>query len=140
MRTYNDPNDLWALAQEYFTACQQNKEPFLVTGLALYLGFCSRQEFYDYGNKPEFRSVIAACRAQIEAGYEKRLDEPKPTGAIFALKNMGWRDEKHIDHKSSDGSMTPKTLVMLDTSKLTTEMLAAVYDALVVTANETDPR
>lgn len=141
MRIHTDPNALWALAQEYFDGCDAHHEPYLVTGLALWLGFCSRQEFYDYATKAGFESVIAACRAKVEANYEARLTSAKPTGAIFGLKNMGWRDEKHVDMTSSDGSMTPKTLVVLDTSRLPTDVLALVYDSLTVTNNDaTDTR
>lgn len=142
IRTYNDPNELWARAQEYFAGCQAHNEPYLIVGLALYLGFSSRKNFLGYEEQPGFEDVIAACRAVVEQGYERRLGESKPTGAIFALKNMGWRDEKHVDMTSSDGSMTPKTLVVLDTSKLSTDILAAVYDALTVKTieHETNPR
>lgn len=33
--------------------------------------------------------------------------------AVFGLKNMGrdeWSDKQELDHTSSDGSMTPKTI------------------------------
>lgn len=142
MRLHTDPNALWALAEQYFDGCDAHNEPYLITGLALWLGFCSRREMMDYETKAGFENVIAACRAKVEANYEARLKEGKPTGAIFALKNMGWRDEKHVDMTSSDGSMSPKTLVVLDTSKLSTEILAAVYDALTVKTieHEAEPR
>lgn len=43
----------------------------------------------------------------------KKLIPPDPTAAIFWLKNRQkehWRDKQEIDHKSSDGSMTPRGL------------------------------
>jgi len=41
------------------------------------------------------------------------------TPGIWRMKQLGERDEKAIDHKSSDGSMTPKA----DLSKASTETL-----------------
>jgi hypothetical protein len=68
-------------------------EPATFTGLALFLGFNSRQEFEDYENNGEFSTVLKLGRLRIEAGYEKKLHYQSPTGAIFALKNMGWNDK-----------------------------------------------
>jgi hypothetical protein len=64
-----------------------------VTGLALYLGFCDRQSMYDYQEKPEFTCIIKRARTFIEREYEKKLHDTACTGAIFALKNMGWKDK-----------------------------------------------
>ena len=64
-----------------------------VTGLATYLGFCSRQSFYDYEKREEFSYTIKMARAFIETHYEEMLQIGNTTGAIFALKNMGWRDK-----------------------------------------------
>lgn len=69
-------------------------EPPTITGMALFLGFTSRERFYAYQDKPEFESVVAKIRTRIEYEYEKRLNANNPTGAIFALKNMGWRDRE----------------------------------------------
>jgi hypothetical protein len=132
-RKYATPEDFRAKCLEYFEWCKANNEPRLITGLALHLDFCSRQEFYNYADYDGFKEVVAWARVNVELAYEKRLQEAKPTGAIFALKNMGWRDERHVDVKSSDGSMTPKAVVSIDTSKLTTDQLAALYQALTVT-------
>lgn len=63
-----------------------------VTGLALYLGFCDRQSMYDYQEKQEFTCTIKRARTFIENEYEKMLHNGQCTGAIFALKNMGWKD------------------------------------------------
>lgn len=64
-----------------------------VTGLALFLGFCDRQSMYDYQEKPEFSCTIKRARTFIENEYEKMLHNGQCTGAIFALKNMGWKDK-----------------------------------------------
>jgi hypothetical protein len=39
----------------------------------------------------------------IEMYHEERLSENNVTGAIFALKNMGWRDKSEQDLKVQGG-------------------------------------
>lgn len=67
-------------------------EPITITGLCLYLGFESRQSFYDYEKRPAFSYIIKRARLQVENSYEKRLSGQNVTGSIFVLKNMGWED------------------------------------------------
>lgn len=65
-----------------------------ICGLALHLGFCSRSAFYEYEKKyPEFKDTIKKARLRIEREYELQLYNDKCTGAIFALKNLGWKDK-----------------------------------------------
>ncbi len=64
-----------------------------ITGLALYLGFESRQSFYDYEKEKEFSYTIKKARTLIEQEYEEQLQHGSTIGAIFALKNMGWIDK-----------------------------------------------
>lgn len=79
-----------------------------ITGLALFLGFESRQSVYDYEKKgDDFSYTIKRARLRVEASYEQFLLTKASTGAIFALKNFGWSDKQEVDHKSSDGSMSP---------------------------------
>lgn len=72
--------------------------PVTITGLCLYLGFESRQSFYDYEVKKEFTYIIKRARLVIESIYEENLQGKTPTGSIFALKNMDWTDKSEIDH------------------------------------------
>jgi hypothetical protein len=72
--------------------------PITITGLCLYLGFESRQSFYDYEEKKEFSYIIKRARLVIESMYEEYLQSKNPTGSIFALKNMNWTDKSEIDH------------------------------------------
>ncbi|MBK0378591.1 terminase small subunit [Mucilaginibacter segetis] len=67
-------------------------EPALLSNLALWLGFNSRQEFETYERNGEFATVVKRARLRIEAEYEKKLHYQSATGAIFALKSMGWTD------------------------------------------------
>jgi len=72
-------------------------EPPTITGLALYCNFESRQSFYDYEKNGEFSYTIKRARLRIEMEYEKALHGTSPTGAIFALKNFGWKDKQEVE-------------------------------------------
>lgn len=64
-----------------------------MSGLVLFLGFCSRQSFYDLEKRPAFSYAIKKARERICQVYEEQLHTGIPTGGIFALKNLGgWRD------------------------------------------------
>lgn len=72
-----------------------------ITGLAYYLGFESRQSFYDYEERAEFSYTVKRARLFIEVEYEEQLQHGNTVGAIFALKNMGWRDK--VEQEISGG-------------------------------------
>lgn len=81
--------------------CIRPAEPPTITGLALYLGFESRQSIYDYEKRGKFSYTVKRARLTIESEYEKKLHGNNPTGPIFALKNFGWQD-RH-EHTGKDG-------------------------------------
>jgi hypothetical protein len=68
-----------------------------ISGLAYYLGFADRQSFYDYEKRKNFSCTVKRARLFIEKTYESYLMESNCTGAIFALKNFGWKDRQEID-------------------------------------------
>jgi len=86
-----------------------DREPEFATisGLALFLGFSCRQFFDDYIRKGKYAETIKRGCLRVEAFYESRLHQHSTSGAIFALKSMGW-NEKH-DTKPTDEPML-KTL------------------------------
>jgi hypothetical protein len=93
-RHYETPEELQTAVDGYFTHISEKKEPATVTGLALHIGFESRQSIYDYEEDGQFSYIIKNARLRVECEYEKRLSTAQsPTGAIFALKNMGWKDK-----------------------------------------------
>lgn len=96
----------------------RHPEPATITGLAIYLGFESRQSIYDYEKNGEFSYTIKRARLNVENSYEKQLLGKASTGAIFALKNFGWTDKQEIDHTTKGQSINGK-----DLSKLTDEEL-----------------
>lgn len=88
--------------EAYFATCDSANSNPTWTGLAIYLGFESRQSLQDYKEKPEFSYPIKKALARIEENYEQGLFSRNPAGAIFALKNFGWRDKQEI---ATDGKM-----------------------------------
>jgi len=86
-----------------------DREPEFATisGLALFLGFSSRQVFDDCMRRGKYSDILKRGCLRVEAFYESRLHQHSTSGAIFALKSMGW-NEKH-ESKSTDET-TLKTL------------------------------
>ena len=75
-----------------------------ICGMALALGFCSRQSFLDYPRMdPVFTDVIAQAKCRVEAEYEAALRQPKISshGPTFALMNMGWATKNAIEHSGT---------------------------------------
>lgn len=94
---YDDPVIFADRVDQYFKYCKTNSEKVTITGLALYLGFESRQSFYDYAGKVDFMYITKRAQLAVENSYETNGQ----TIDIFALKNMGWKDEQHIDHTTN---------------------------------------
>jgi DNA-packaging protein gp3 len=82
-----------ALHEAVYSYFELEHEHPTVTGLALHLGFNSRQSLYDYGRKPQFSYTIKRALLLIESYYEQALFGPNPRGAIFMLKQFGWSDK-----------------------------------------------
>ena len=78
-----------------------------ITGLVLHCGFADRISFYEYEKKPGFTNTIKKARTFIEKTYEELLHTGNVTGAIFALKNFGWKDRTEID-QSVDATIRVK--------------------------------
>lgn len=120
-RKYQIPEDFDRKVEEYYAYCKEEKEPVTWTGLALYLGFSSRQSIDEYLHYEGFSDSVKRAKALVEWHYEMRLvTSSTPTGAIFALKNFGWSDRQEIDHTTGGEKFTRQP------SELTDEELAAI--------------
>lgn len=54
----------------------------------------------EYEFKGKYAEKIRCARVRIMADFEKKLHVPFSTGAIFALKSLGWNDRtepKQVD-------------------------------------------
>lgn len=81
-----------------------------ITGLALHLGFESRQSLYDYEKNDKFSYIIKKARLHVENSYEFQLQFGNSTGAIFALKNMDWNDKQQTEISGGLSVTSKKTL------------------------------
>lgn len=84
----------------FYTDKDGNKvhEPLTITGLALALD-TTRQTLMDYQERDEFTDAIKKAKTKIENFAEKKIFTSNPTGAIFALKNYGWKDKQEVDQR-----------------------------------------
>lgn len=121
---YKTPEELEKKFAEYLEDCEANSLNLTITGACLFLGFCSRQSFYAYGEKPEFNYTIKKIHLHIENSYEQKLDNRFCTGAIFALKNLQWKDTQDITSKGE--SISPVNIVV--DSKGTADSLKKLID------------
>jgi hypothetical protein len=99
---YKNPEELKRKIIEYFEFCGENDEKLTITGLTLYVGFVHLDTLDLYSGKGEdFADIIKRARLTVMNGYEKLALGTTPTGAIFCLKNMGWKDTQQIDHTNA---------------------------------------
>lgn len=98
---YDSPEKLQEAAELYIAECEEKSIRPTITKLCYRLGFDSRQSFYDYEKREQFSYIIKRLRLFIESGYEEALSQNSPTGAIFALKNMGWKDKQEVENSGS---------------------------------------
>lgn len=71
----------------------------------------------------------AKAIGSVADGLLQKARNGDTASAIFYLKTQaGWRETNHVDHTSSDGTMTPKAA--LDVSKLSTKELGSLVELL----------
>lgn len=76
------------------------EKPLTITGLALALGFNSRQALLNYQGRKEFNDTITRAKARVEQYAEERLfDKDGANGAKFSLANNfeGWKEKQQIE-------------------------------------------
>ena len=96
---FSTPEELQDRIDDYFTESKEDLSSPTISGIAYFLGFESRQSFYDYEDRDGFSYTIKRARLRIEIEYEKMLTSLKnATGSIFWLKNAGWSDKQEIEH------------------------------------------
>lgn len=122
---YKTANEMQKVIDAYFTECEGNIvvdeeghaitdkygvpvkvgcRPLTITGLALALGFTSRQALLNYEAKDEFVDTITRAKAKVEQYAEERLfDKDGCNGAKFNLSNnfSGWSERQQIDNNIS---------------------------------------
>ena len=98
---WTSPEEVWNLAESYFTEREAQGKPITITGLAYHLD-TTRETLCSYQHKDEFTDTISKLKLRVERFAEDRLYEGAATGPIFALKNFGWKDtQTHAGDKEN---------------------------------------
>ncbi|MEO9884023.1 MAG: DNA-packaging protein [Balneola sp.] len=126
---FKNPNELWNQCVEYFEWVKRNplKEEkvfhnngtitranvskmraMTIKGLCLWLGICEKT-WSNYRKKDDFLQVITRAEDVIYSQKFEGASADLLNSNIIA-RDLGLKDSKELDHKSSDGSMSPKTL------------------------------
>lgn len=121
---YTDPAELEAKIDEYFQLCDEGEErevydskrkavrtirqqiPYTVPGLALHLGFKSRQSFIDYARRGdgEFSDTITRAKMRIEAQRNVKMltgETDSRSSQFDLMNNFGWTN-KTEQHSTQD--------------------------------------
>lgn len=118
---YKTPEEMQKVIDAYFESCygeyitdpegnlmtdkhghpvMSKPRPLTITGLALALGFTTRQSLLNYEGDPAFLDTIKRAKAKVEQYAEERLfDKDGVNGAKFNLSNnfKGWSERQQID-------------------------------------------
>lgn len=100
-RMYESFEEMEEQIVKYF---DQQKIKYTVNGLALFLGFAGKSGLYKYLKdlkRKEFVYPLKRAISVIEMVYEEKLHSSNAAGAIFALKNFGWKDTNALDISSA---------------------------------------
>lgn len=118
-KSYETAKDLRRAVNAYFDEADEVTAPYTIAGLCLHIGY-TRDMFLRNSHSTELGEILSQARLLIEQQLETRLaTSGKPTGAIFALKNLGWSDRSFLDVGVSGGnSDSPEAL------KWTVEVIA----------------
>lgn len=98
---FSSPEELQSKIDDYFDSVDKanidRKEPLLPTinGLSYFLG-CHRDTLNEWSRKPLFSDIIKKALTKAAIEWESRLGGSNSTGAIFWLKNQGWKDTQTI--------------------------------------------
>lgn len=96
-----------------------DSKPCTITGLALALGFTSRQDLLNYQAKADFFDTVTRAKSKVEEYAESRLfDRDGAVGAKFALANNydGWKERQELDQNigGKDGKPFDVTLKVVE--------------------------
>ena len=85
------------LVDKYFQTCEDSKEPYTITGLALALD-TSRKVLCEWvERKDELSPIIQKAKDRVEHYVEKLLlTSRNSNGPIFWLKNFDWTDQREL--------------------------------------------
>lgn len=137
-RKFNSPEEMQNKINAYFEDCKGEvltskdgepifdkfgepvivgAKPLTVTGLAIALGFTTRQALLNYQGRGEYKAIIEAAKLKIENYAEMRLyDRDGWNGARFNLQNnfRAW----DADKPAQEGKKAPSINIICDIPKV----------------------
>ena len=128
-----DPETGQVILDKYNSPIVIDAKPLTVTGLALALGFATRQSLLDYQCKGQFKKIVQEAKLKIENYAEMRLyDKDGFNGARFNLQNnfRNWDADKAAQ---SDGK-APAVNIICDIPRaaVSTDEVDNAIDPLAV--------
>ena len=126
---FKSVEELQERIDEYFALREEQGLPFTITGLALHLD-TTRDTLCDYekgsDRRKEFSDTIKKAKMRCEDYAEKVLFTGKnQTGAIFALKNFGWKDQQYQDITSGGETIKGFNYIIPDANNKTDNQTAS---------------
>jgi hypothetical protein len=106
-RKFKDAEELYNIGINYINERIEKKEHLTITGLCIELG-TYRECLLDYesgkydDDDNKFSDTVKRLKAHCENYAENKIYGNNPTGAIFALKNYGWKDKTELDLGNKD--------------------------------------
>lgn len=108
---FKTPDDLAKVIGEYFE--NTPREEWAVTGVSLAVG--SKQLLNDYEARPDYKHLVQRAKLMVENKYELALNgSSNAAGPIFALKNMGWRDQQYSEVSVLTSDKMTKAMSRID--------------------------
>lgn len=95
-RKFTDPADFDMMVDIYMANCVAKKNHPTHVGLALSLGFVSRNSLYDYQATEPFTCSVKRALAMIEDNTLQLVLKGGGAGPIFIAKNMGYTDRQTV--------------------------------------------
>lgn len=115
-KKFDNPKQMMDLFKAWLEECIEKDEdgkfvdyrrPLTVSGLALALGFKSRQSLLNYAQDGEFLDTIKEMKLHVEIFTEEQLYARNVAGPIFSLINNfeNWKNKSETDN-THRGSIT----------------------------------
>lgn len=121
--------DLYSRICFYFNECDNTKQHYTLSGLALYCGFCNVQKFkYQRTRSPEFDYVVSMSILMIEGYWDRLLYTKHWRAAIYMLKRLGWngmgyKEIKQMIEYSEEAEKNPEKKKQLVKAILNNEQI-----------------
>jgi hypothetical protein len=112
---FESVEQLESMIEEYFTHCDLEKKPYLITGLALWLD-TSRETLINYEERPEFFDTITRAKQKCELYVEEGAMTNKinaPFAKFNLINNYGWKEKTETD-VTTNGKDLPSPIISIE--------------------------